>query len=199
MIYELSRLAIAPTRVKDALSVLELASPSHLIACWTTEFGDVNEVLVLRRFTAEEADAAQTMPTRPDSWMGSLGPLLQTVDVTRFAMVPFLPHPEPGAFGPFHEMRTYQYRYGTLEEMLETWGAKVPARVKLSPAPFILYATTGRATTVIHVWAYQDLAHRARIRQEAIAGGIWPAPGGAARWVSQHSALLVPAPFSPVR
>lgn len=198
MIYELTQLTIAPSRLKDAVGLLAAAPPSHLIACWTTEFGDVNEIRVMRRFPRGEAGTATTNTASASSWLAPLAGLLQGLEVGTFQMMPFLDHPEPGAFGPYHEMRTYQFKYGTLEELLATWSRHVPDRVQLSPSPFILYTTGGRALTVIHVWAYRDLEHRAQVRATATERGIWPAPGGAARWTSQHSALLVPTPFSPV-
>lgn len=196
--YELTRLTIAPTRVRDAVALLEKEPPSHLLACWTTEFGDVNEVLVMRRFASEEAAVAKTLATDSGSWPAVLGSLLTGIEVGNFAMMPFLEDPTPGAFGPFHEIRTYGYKYGSLEELLSTWSRHAPDRVKLSPAPFMLYATGGKVLTIIHVWAYRNLEHRAEIRAVAGEHGIWPAPGGAARWTSQRSALLMPTNFSPI-
>ena len=51
----------------------------------------------------------------------------------------------------------------------------------------------------VHIWPYEDLNARERIRAETRAAGVWP-PGGSYResMLRQENKVLVPAAFSPM-
>ncbi|MFG1465063.1 NIPSNAP family protein [Xanthobacter sp. DSM 24535] len=195
MTYELTTLTIAPGRMNDALALLPERVPADLIGAWGTEFGQVNDVLLLRRRT----DDAASSTAKPDTgWLGDMGEWTTHVASESYRLMPFSPVPEPGAYGPLHEMRRYSFRPSALDELLDTWGQFAPRRLAMSPGLLMMHSVDGDPLTVIHMWAYQSLDQRAALRAQAIAGGIWPAPGGARRWLSQENSLLTPLPFSPL-
>lgn len=94
------------------------------------------------------------------------------------------------------EMRTYQLKPASIPQFEERFGAKLPARAKLSPLAAFWHSEVGPLNQVIHVWPYDSFEQRVKIRAEAIASGIWP-PATQEFIVDQTSELYLPAPFSP--
>jgi NIPSNAP len=94
------------------------------------------------------------------------------------------------------EMRTYQLKTRTQEEVLKRFGEALPARVKLSPLGGFFYTDVGPLNRIIHLWPYANLAERERIRAEAVKDSGWPPKIG--EFVEHmDSKILIPAPFSP--
>ena len=84
--------------------------------------------------------------------------------------------------------------------MLESWGAAIGERTKLSPLVGAFYSEVGVLNQYVHIWAYKDAAERSRIRAEAVAKGIWPPKSKVPDiLVKQSNALCIPAPFSPLK
>lgn len=203
MIYELITLTTAAAMLKDvttALNKLAAECPAELVAAWSTEAGRVNDVLLLRRFdeTRMPSGATEFKPG-VTHWLSSVLPMTQDVKIEHFRTVPYLPEPSPGALGALVEMRSYIYRPGMQEELLETWKEPLIKRAQVSPMPLVMYSINGRALRFIHLYAYQDYTHRLQVRAGEVAKGTWPPPGGKARWLEQENALLTPLAFSPLR
>jgi hypothetical protein len=51
----------------------------------------------------------------------------------------------------------------------------------------------------MHIWPYKSFDERARLRDKAVADGVWPPPGGPSHLVSQQVDIYLPASFSPMR
>ena len=117
-----------------------------------------------------------------------------------FNPAPFSPPLEPRQLGGIYEIRSYVYAPRAIPGVIERWSAKIGERVKLSPLVGAWYSEIGVLNKWVHIWAYQDANHRAQVRAEAVAKGIWP-PGSAAAGVllKQENMLVVPATFSPLR
>ncbi|MES2184009.1 MAG: NIPSNAP family protein [Pseudomonadota bacterium] len=195
--YELIMLTAAPTRQAQMLADLRGVAETipGLLGIFASEFGRVNDVVLIRRAPAPPLPAADdTFGT----WLQSPPASVAEVVVNLYQLAPFVPDPEPGIYGPLYEFRTYRFRPGTLQELLTTWAQYHPARAALSPGPFVLHAATGNVHTLIHIWGYESLEHRAQVRQEASAGKLWPAPGGRDRWLSQDNALYLADAASPM-
>jgi hypothetical protein len=200
MIYELTTLTSAPARLKEVLDEVNAAAancPPELVAAWVTEFGQINDVLILRRF--EEPAAASEVAPGGQHWLAKVLPLTNGMQVEQYRLLPDMPAPQPGKIGAIHEMRTYTYRPGMLDELIETWTPPLKKRVQISPAPLVMYSTSGRATRFIHLWAYESYEERLRIRAGEVAKGTWPPPGGRNRWLAQENALLIPLACSPLK
>lgn len=76
-----------------------------------------------------------------------------------------------------YDHRTYTCRYGTVQAYLalyEKLGLAVQRRHLGEP---VLYATTevGNLNAVVHIWAYEDLADRAKKRAALAADPDWQA------------------------
>ena len=94
------------------------------------------------------------------------------------------------------EMRSYDLKPGSVPEVEERFGAALPARTKLSPLAAFWHTEVGPLNRIIHVWAYDSLEERTRIRAEAARLSGWPPPISEFI-VGMQSEIYLPAPFSP--
>ena len=67
-------------------------------------------------------------------------------------------------------------------------------------SPLIAYwrGEIGSQNHVIHVWAYNSMDERARVRVDATKGGTWP-PNVREFLYAQETKILEPASFSPLK
>jgi hypothetical protein len=103
------------------------------------------------------------------------------------------------ALGNVYEMRSYTFLPGAIPGLIESWAKAIPQREEYSPLAAGMYTELGGLNKWVHIWPYQSLADRDRIRQETRQAGVWP-PGGAYResMVKQENKVLIPAEFSPM-
>jgi hypothetical protein len=94
------------------------------------------------------------------------------------------------------EMRTYTLQPGTTAQFEERFGAALPARAKVSPLVAFWHSEVGPLNQVIHVWPYETMDERTRLRAEATKLQGWP-PNVREFVVDQKSQVFIPAPFSP--
>ena len=73
-----------------------------------------------------------------------------------------------------YEIRTYEIGPGNLAEVEKRFGEGYEARKKYSPLTAFWHTEIGPLNEIIHIWSYQDLAERARIRAEAAKDPNWP-------------------------
>ena len=95
-----------------------------------------------------------------------------------------------------YEMRTYDLKPHSLAEVEKRFGEAYEHRKKLSPLAAFWHTEIGPLNQIIHVWPYQDLEERARIRAEAIKDPNWP-PKIREFIVNQRSDIFIPLSVSP--
>ena len=95
-----------------------------------------------------------------------------------------------------YEIRTYRLAPGSLAEVEKRFGEAYEYRQKYSPLAAFWHTEIGPLNEIIHVWPFQDLAERARVRAEASKDPNWP-PKIAEFVLTMNSEILVPFPFSP--
>ncbi|HUD85437.1 MAG TPA: NIPSNAP family protein, partial [Xanthobacteraceae bacterium] len=88
---------------------------------------------------------------------------------------------------------------GGLAPTIELWRKAVPGRMTVSPVLAAMTSVTGAVTRFLHIWPYKSFDERARLRDNAVADGVWPPPGGPGHLASQQVDIYLPAPFSPLR
>ena len=93
-----------------------------------------------------------------------------------------------------YEMRTYALKPGTVAEYEGRFGEALPHREKYSRLGAFWHTEFGPLNQVIHVWPYEDLSERARVRAEASKDPHWPPPGDDIV-LEMASEILMPAPF----
>jgi hypothetical protein len=94
------------------------------------------------------------------------------------------------------EMRTYTLQPGSVASFEERFAEALPVRAKVSPLAAFWHTEVGPLNQVIHVWPYDDLPARTRLRAEATRLLGWP-PNTREFVVEQKSEIFLPAPFSP--
>src|SRR3954454_10024064 len=94
------------------------------------------------------------------------------------------------------EFRTYTLNPGTTPQFEERFAEALPARTKVSPLAAFWHTEVGTLNQVIHVWPYEDLEARTKLRAEATKLDGWP-PNVREFVVDQTSQVFIPAPFSP--
>jgi hypothetical protein len=171
---------------------------SKLGAFWRSEIGTLNQVIHVwpykdfedRVKIGEEARKTGHWPPKTQEFIIS-----QESKILQPA--PFSPPLEEKKLGNVYEIRTYTYLPGTMARVLERWGKIIGDRSKLSPVAACWYTAIGPLNQFIHVWPYQDMAERTRLRAEASKIEGWPPPTREFL-LKQENAIVVPAPFSPL-
>ena len=199
MLYELFTAEVRPgtmgTAVQRLGETVAGRGTSALLGCWTTEIGQVNEVVALSAVPDGPTDDGAA-----GHWLASaITEFLVTARVEHLRLFPFLPAVQPGSFGRVYELRNYVMKPGTTQETIERWEKALPKRMERSKIIGAFYAVSGPLQKFVHIWPYDSADHRQRTRDEAVAAGIWPPKGGAERLLHMQNSLLIPTPFSPLR
>ena len=77
-----------------------------------------------------------------------------------------------------YEVRTYTIVPGKVDEFEKKLGEALPYRSKFSPLGACWHTEFGPLNEVIHVWPYNDLEERRRIRYESAQDPRWPPDTG---------------------
>jgi hypothetical protein len=95
-----------------------------------------------------------------------------------------------------YELRTYTLQPGGVAEFEARFAKRHPIREKHSKLGAFWHTELGALNQVLHAWPYEDLKHRAQVR-EAMAKDpeLQQLPGGRDLIVAQESEILIPAPF----
>ena len=101
--------------------------------------------------------------------------------------------------------RTYRCKPGRLQAQLdlyEKYGFPVQVRHLGQPLAF-LASESGALNTMVHLWAYEDAADRAKKRAAMMADPDWPVfmreTAQAEYVLEQHTNLMVPVKFAPLK
>jgi hypothetical protein len=199
--YEIAAVTVRPGTHPQALAALEktLAKDPSLLACWYSEIGALNRILIIRK----AADAAAAIENRFATLRATspfgIGEFVTALSLDTYVSFDFMPPLQPGAFGPCYEVRSYRLKPDGLAPTIELWRKAVPARARVSPVLAAMVAVTGAAIRFMHIWPYKTYDERARLREKAVADGVWPPPGGPGHLLSQQADIYLPAAFSPLR
>ena len=184
-------------RIREFVS--DSAAKGTLFACWHSEIGALNQIMVLRGFTGETelAQERERMLLGGDPF--GIADVLTSLTLDTYAPFPFLPPIEPGGLGPFYEVRVYGIKPTGLAPTIEAWRNAVGPRTELSPLVMAMYAVDGLVPRFMNIWPYRSLDDRQRARTAAVAAGIWPPKGGPEHLTTLQSSFFLPADFSPLR
>ena len=175
----------------------------ELLACWSSDIGVLNQMIVLRGFAdraALDAERRRTLASASPFGCGELYQRLELASYVGFDWIrPVRPTNESAIAGPVYEIRTYGIKPGGVTKTSELWAEYLPAREKLSPCVVAMLALDG-PPRFTNIWAYPSLDARSRIRADAVAQGIWPPKGGPA-WLTTDmvSTIALPTAGSPLK
>lgn len=95
-----------------------------------------------------------------------------------------------------YEVRTYNCKPGTVPEVEKRFAEAYEVRKQLSPLAAFWHTEVGPLNQIIHVWPYENLAERDKIRAAAAGLKGWPAPIGEFL-LEQKSDIFIPFAISP--
>jgi hypothetical protein len=172
---------------------------SPLVACWTSEFGALNQVIHVWSYAdAGERTRVREEAVRRKVWPPAVAEFITDMRSEIMVALPFSPPLVPSSHGPYFEMRRYTLRAGGVPEMAAKWEKHLAPRLELSPLIGVLTSDVGPLNQWVHIWAYKSLDERMAVRRTMQEKGIWPPPPPVPTLV-QEASLLLPAPFSPIR
>jgi hypothetical protein len=197
--YEVTILAVQPGTHPQALDALAKTDDPARLACWYSDIGAVNQVMLIRKTAGAAADLEARLTALKSSNPFGLGKIITSIAMDTYIPFDFIAPLKPGRFGPCYEVRSYVLKPGSLAPTIALWRDAVPGRAKVSPLLAAMIAVTGAATRFLHIWPYKSFDERARLRDQAVADGVWPPPGGPSHLISQQVDIYLPAPFSPMQ
>jgi hypothetical protein len=192
---------VRPGTHPPALAVLQktLASDRELLACWYSDIGAINQILLIHKSPEAAASLERRLAFLASANPFNIGEFIVGMAMDTYVPFDFMPPLRPGEFGPCYEVRTYILKPGGLAPTMELWREAVPGRSKVSPVLAAMTAVTGAVTRFMHIWPYKSFDERARLRDKAVADGVWPPPGGPSHLLSQQVDIYLPAEFSPLQ
>ncbi|MEO2141229.1 MAG: NIPSNAP family protein [bacterium] len=205
MIYEVRTYVLKPGSVATFEENFAAALPhrekySKLGAFWHTEIGPLNQVIHVWPYeSVEERNSIREEAGKDPSWPPKNDPdMYVSMNSEIFNPAPFM-RPLGGnqALGSIYEMRSYTYKVGSINKVIDIWADAVPAREEFSPLAAAMYTDVGGLNKWVHIWAYEDLDQRKNVRAEAIKTPTWPPPTREFL-VSQENKIMVPSSFSPM-
>ena len=100
------------------------------------------------------------------------------------------------------ELRTYTLHPGHLAHYLDDFESRgLPVISRYARLVGYWVVEVGELNQVVHIWSYDDAAHRATQRAKLYSDPAWTTgylPGAVQHIVTQRSALMTAAPFSPL-
>ena len=198
--YDVTTLSVRPGTHPQALAVLGKSLPNdrNLLACWYSDIGKVNQILLIRTMTDPAGTLDARLAVLKEKSPFGVGEFITGMAMDTYLSFDFMPPMLPGEFGPCYEVRTYELKPDGLAPTIELWRKAVPGRLTVSPLLAAMTSVTG-PIRFMHIWPYKSFEERARLRAKAAAEGVWPPPGGPGHLVSQQVDIYLPAPFSPMR
>ena len=198
--YQLKPASIAQFEERFGAALPTRQKFSPLAAFWHTEVGPLNQVIHVWPYdTFEQRMQVRAAASAAPGWPPATREFIVEQKSELFVPAPFSPALEPRQLGGTYEIRMYTYAAGAIPGVIERWSGKIGERVKLSPLVGAWYSEIGPLNKWVHIWAYQDANHRAQVRAEAVAKGVWPPGSAPGVLLKQENMLVVPASFSPLR
>jgi hypothetical protein len=159
MTYDVTIITVRPGTHPDALlrlqqQVSEVAPAGELLACWYSELGALNQILLIRSCDEEARLVAQRAAMLQSKNPFGLAEFIVGMTMDMYVSLPFMPPIAPGRYGPIYEVRTYALKPDRLAKTIELWRGSVPGRSTVSPLLAAMYSVTGPVTRFMHIWPY---------------------------------------------
>ncbi len=205
MIYEVRTYTLKPGSVGTFEENFAAALPhrekySKLGAFWHTEIGPLNQVIHVWPYeSVEERNSIREEAGKNPNWPPKNDPdMYVSMNSEIFIPAPFMrPLGGDQALGALYEMRSYTYKVGSINKVIDIWADAVPAREEFSPLVAAMHTDTGGLNKWVHIWAYDNLDQRKNVRAEASKTATWPPPTREFL-VSQENKIMIPSSFSPM-
>ncbi len=94
-----------------------------------------------------------------------------------------------------YEVRTYDLKPGAVAQAEDAFAEALPHREKYSPIAAFWHTEIGPLNQIIHVWGYENIEERNRIRGEAGKDPNWPPKITPGNILNMNAEIWNPAPF----
>jgi hypothetical protein len=191
---------VAQALDRIALGLKERTSLSPLAGLWSTESGQLHQIVHLWPFAdLADRDRVRGQFSTLPNWPARTGEFMEASETKILKPAAFSPPLEPREAGPIYEICTDTYRSGQLKAILDIWGEAIGRR---QPSSLIgaWHTDIGPMNQWIHIWAYRSYeqwaAERPLIVEIASRSGKVDL---SAIFAKQESVLCRPAAFSPLQ
>jgi len=204
MIVEMRTYQLRPKTVSEFEGLVAKGLPgrakfSPLGACWHTEVGELDQVIMMWPYDSHAHREQVLVDVRKDgAWPPPVQHLIENIQTKILNPAPFCPPMTARQLGGIYEIREYTYRVGAIPKVIERWAPRMAEREKYSPQVGCWFTEIGPLNHWVHIWAYKDANEHQRIRAQAVKDGIWP-PDTTEWLVKMTNMLTIPASFSPLR
>jgi hypothetical protein len=204
MIYEIRTYQLSPGRQAEVEKRYGEAYQyrrkySELTGFFHTEIGPLNEIIHIWRYQdlAERA-RIRAEAAKDANWPPKIQEFIRKMTSEIVMPFGFVPQVQPGKLGPIFEWREYEILPGMMGEVYKNWEKALPKRRALSSLVMAMHTDSGELNKFVHIWSYESLNHRAEVRKEAAAKGIWPPKSRKETLKIQENKIVLAAPFSPL-
>jgi hypothetical protein len=211
MIHELRTYTLKPNKAADFLKLTREVGyairtrHSKCAGYWTTEVGDLNQVVHLWEYDDfAHRTAVRTALAKDSDWTTKY--LTHARECHRrqesTVLIPSDVWPfTPGEGNGVYELRSYRLHPGKVAEWLALFRKGLPVRAKYSAPVGVWSSELGRLNVVHHLWGYADLQARAEVRRQVMADAAWAETVRGLNPLMQdmRTKILVPTDFSPMR
>ncbi len=177
-----------------------------LEGAWTTELGKLNQYVHLWSYAdLNERDRLRLELAQNERWTKEYVPQIRPLMVAQenkiLAAVDGVPLSPPGGDGHVYELRSYPMHVGKLSEWVGLFRGALSTRQKYSKIVGLWTTEVGALNQALHLWAYDDLNHRADVRARASHDPDWQAYLAKVTplLAEQHAVILTPTTVSPLR
>lgn len=207
MIYEVRTYRLKPRGVPEFNEIFGKAyekrqNLSKISAFFYTEIGMLNEVIHIwpyKNADEREKKRARSVQDKKYTWPPKVAHLQEHMTSEIFVPAPFTPEFPKGNLGPIFEWREYMVIPGMIGELYKNWEKALPKRTAMSPLVMAMHTEAGELNKFVHIWSYESMNHRAEVRKEAAAKGIWPPKSRKETLQIQTNKIVLAAPFSPIK
>lgn len=214
MIYELRTYTLIPGTQAEYLQLsrdigrkIRGDKYGKLEGAWTTEFGTLNQYVHLWSFAdLNERERLRKALAQDEGWtkeyIPKIRPMLLAQENKILYAVDGIPlTPAIGGDRHVFELRTYRTHVGKAPEWLGHFKGILPVREKHSKVVGMWTTDVAQLNQIVHLWAYNDLNHRAEVRAKVVQEPEWQAflKRGYPLLAEMHSTILTPTETSPLR
>jgi len=211
-INELRMLTISPGHLKEYVTVSEkflehkTKEGAKLLGYWNVTLGEcTNEVVQIWQWESHKhrQTAHQNLAKNPawEEYTKTVKPMIQHQKYSIVLQFPFWPFLQPESNGGIYELRTYHLIPGAVWVWGNYWEQGLKHRSKYVQPVCAWYTEIGLLNTVYHLWRYDDMDQRRRLRE-----AVWDEPGWAEIVELTHplikemdSRILTPTKASPLQ
>jgi hypothetical protein len=178
---------------------------SKLAGYWTTEIGELNQVVHLWEYeNFDHRTRVRAAVAKDKAWntkyLARSRPMTQHQESMILVPVDFWSFTPPAGSG-IYELRSYRTHPGKMPEFLGQFKVVLEARLKHGKPVGIWSSELGELNRVVHLWHYENLEHRAQVRKALMADPDWREAAAKLPPFMQvmESKVLIPTEFSPLR